>query len=230
MRRLAVVPLLLLPSLASAQTIKVDLRTLFGPMPVTLKFARFIMPVSQVCESVVGREIAIFLGRGQAVIDTDGMVRGPHGESIEKRLVFVGCAEPARLEEAPPYVREELQNTYADARRGRRGAHAYTVTSPAAAPAIDPPSSLDWRGAGSKTTDSFQAMDPWRVRWSAVPTAPGPASILTIAVFDAAGTLVTTINSGMLSAPAEDVSTVHRSGSFYLEISGVSVNWAVRVP
>lgn len=43
------------------------------------------------------------------------------------------------------------------------------------------------------------------------------------------GDIVTSIDSGRLSAARSDVSTVHESGSFYLEINGFSTEWAVSI-
>ncbi len=84
-----------------------------------------------------------------------------------------------------------------------------------------------WSGGGSKTTDAFTASAPWRVRWSARPTR-GTGSMM-VTVRKSNGDIVTSIDSGQLSAPRSDVSTVHESGSFYLEINGFGAEWSVSI-
>lgn len=222
-----VVSLLLLVVLASpvhAQSFTITL----NKAPHTLAFVRAVSPVSARCEQVNRETIDSFLAnRLTPAVAEDGLIRDARGQSLQRELLFFGCAQPINLDTATPAVRLELEKVHADARRLQRGAFGATASGPtrASSDALPPES---WEGAGSKTTDSFTATAPWRIVWAAGPAENRTGSLI-VTVRDSAGDIVTTITSGRLTEARGDNSTVHKSGTFYLDILGLGVAWRVGV-
>lgn len=222
-RVLFVLAMLLVVATAHAQAIAVilDDKTVH-----TLARVETIAPAPARCVVSIRDTINGFLTHDRVAVADDGQLRDAGGASLQKDLVFFGCVRPVHLDTAPETTRKELSEAFAEAQRMQHG--AFAVVASAGTTPSGARSATEWRGAGSKTTDTFTATAPWRIHWSALPSAGRAGGRVLIAVYDAEG-IVTSIDSGSVTGAAVDVSTVHKSGTFYLDISGFGVSWLVFV-
>jgi hypothetical protein len=90
---------------------------------------------------------------------------------------------------------------------------------------------LEWSGAGTKETESFDATGEWRVEWQATPGKPAIGGALNVTVHDAAtGRPVSVISSGRINTRTSDRSYVRtKRGRYYLAISSAMATWRVAV-
>ena len=91
----------------------------------------------------------------------------------------------------------------------------------------DDASVLSWSGNGSKATEQFQMLGPWRIRWAAsAQTAKGEPS-LAILVRGEEGKVIA---SALVGGRAQSGQvTIRETGLFYLKIDGLHCDWNVAV-
>lgn len=89
---------------------------------------------------------------------------------------------------------------------------------------------LDISGSDSHQSNTFTAPNSWDVIWEAEPAPRTIGSFISVNLVDAKGNPVDTVFTAHLDPPESkknDVIHMHRAGTFYLDIAGVSI-WHIK--
>ena len=110
--------------------------------------------------------------------------------------------------------------------------------SPGLSPAISPsgfspvgPRIIgEWAGSGDKNTEPFTiSRSPWTIEWEKSPTSDISSLLLIEIYYPGADMWVDYISSGTGLSFEADTGYIYKTGTFYLDISGLSCDWKVKV-
>lgn len=111
------------------------------------------------------------------------------------------------------------------------------VSTPASQPIVQTPivqptpiTLKEWSGTGNKNTETFHiSSSPWTVEWLKTPTDSSP--LLMIEIYRPGEQTFTDYISSGTSNPGiqADTGYIYETGTFYLNITGLSCNWDVKV-
>jgi len=100
---------------------------------------------------------------------------------------------------------------------------------------LEPVKIKEWSGTGTKTTEAFTISgSQWAISWGFNPDSPTYgvyANFFSIETYKSGGTfpIDLTANIANTNQNLSDVSYIHQSGTFYLNITSMSGNWKVVV-
>jgi len=85
-----------------------------------------------------------------------------------------------------------------------------------------------WNNTGAKTTEKFTTKsNSWRIVWKSQNPSIENTGILQISVYNKKGRMIALAANHM--GIGQDVSYVHKAGTFYLMINSWGLDWEVRV-